>query len=69
MAQEFEVIFRYKVDNTEGYETNDPEEMAQIDLEAIREGELDISDLFDDHGLDTVNVRPCPASPVPPKGS
>lgn len=58
---EFEVTFRYKVSEAtaqEGYNTTDPEEMAQIDLESLQAGEMDISDLVDEDAINSLKIRP-----------
>ena len=56
--QEFEVTFRYRVADSTGYGTDDPAEMAEIDLDNIKDGEIDISDLFDEDAIETVKIRP-----------
>ncbi len=51
------VGFDYEAD-PDNYDTNDPEEMANIDLEQIQNGDLDVADLVDEDALETIKITP-----------
>lgn len=49
------VTFEYEADPA-NYDTDNPDEMAQIDQENVENGVTDIGDLFDEDAIDNVRI-------------